>query len=70
MFYKKHDTGSDFYRYVAVLQVEQIQRRDSAGCVRVKLTLADNSTVETQLRMEEFDRLTSGLMKDGLTINP
>lgn len=70
MFYKKHDTGSDYYRYVAVLQVEQIERRDSTGCVRVKLTLADDTTVETQLRMVEFERLTSGITANGFTINP
>lgn len=70
MFYKKHRTGSDYYYYVAIIRIEQLARRDSAGSVRVKLYLSDDTEVDILLSGTEYEKITSGITAQGFTINP
>ena len=71
MLWKKHLSHSPHYRYLAVLEAEEVENKGMLyGQREFRLKLADGSTVNHTFDADEYQQWWSSFLKGGQVVNP
>ena len=71
MLWKKTVLHTDCYKYVAVLEAEEVKNDNMLyGQREFRLTLADGTTVKHTFEAEAYQQWWSSFLKGGQVVNP
>lgn len=71
MLWKKMAPLNDHYKYVAVLEAEEVDNKNMLyGQREFRLKLADGSTVKHTFEADEYRQWWASFLKGGQVVNP
>lgn len=71
MFWKIHVPHLHRYKYVAVVEIEEVDDSNMLyGEKEFRLTLANGSVVKWPFKPDQYRQWQSGILEGGLVVNP